>query len=1063
VREFFILNRSCAHPFFLILFSQAYIIVFILSFFSLFITERIMTHSSTHSVQHPMQRTIHAATALVHSVFSVLSVVGICAVAFAAAFAVTLTTTFATSGSAYAQGGAGGNSGTITGKVFDAKTKDPLSARVFVASIKRGAAAKADGTFSFVVPAGTYEVQASFTSYKATKQVVTVAAGGTSEVNFGMNEDLVRTAEAVVLGTRRADRTVVESPVPVDIVPAAEMRQSGMVETNQMIQMVVPSFNFPRPAIADGTDALRPATIRGLGPDQTLVLVNGKRRHGTALVHVNGTVGRGSTGVDMNAIPANMIERIEVLRDGAAAQYGSDAIAGVLNVILRKDAGLNVSSTIGRNTRGDGTVAQASANYGLPLPNGGYLHFGGEYRFRDSTNRTGVDLRRQAPGAGAPGDVATGDWAFDDPRRINHWQGDSRTRDFGGFLNGLMPVSETMSIYLFGGYTYRESESYGFFRLPRGAGNIPSVYPNGFLPQIFSRLTDFSIGGGVKGDLDGWNYDLSAVTGSNSFNFNVRNSLNASLGPSSPTQFNCGTLGYNQTSINLDVSRSLDIGLAKSLNLAFGAEYRIEGYSIVAGEDASWFNQPGNIGATAVTAGPGASRDTTISGQTVRIPASTAPVRFTPTVFRVPTGQDGAGGIPAAGAQVFPGFRPSDAKNVSRSNLSLYLDAETNPSENWNVGAAVRFENYSDFGSLVTGKFATRYEFIPGFAIRAAAASGFRAPSLQQQFFTATSTNFINGIPFDISTVPATSDAGKAFGAVALKPETSINLSAGFTFDAIENLSLSVDYYNIAVKDRITLSGNFVGGAATDSVPTLLARAGLVGVGGGRFFTNILDTRTQGLDVTARYGFNLGDAGTLRLTVAANFNENKIERLGDAPAPLKRLEGVTGGIPATGNLNALFDRGERVRFELGQPRTNLNIMVNYNVGKFAAMVRTVRFGEVTVVNQIAVPELDQVTSGLFVTDLDLSYEVLQGLRVAVGANNLFDTMPQEWTRWLGGNIPAAAIAAGQYQNSVPLPSGVPATQGVATNGTVFRYPALGAPWGMSGRYLYARVSFALVP
>lgn len=826
-----------------------------------------------------------------------------------------------------------------------------------------------------------------------------------------------------------------------------------------MIQMIVPSFNFPRPAISDGTDALRPATMRGLGPDQTLVLVNGKRRHTSALVHVNGTVGRGSTGVDMNAIPANMIERIEVLRDGAAAQYGSDAIAGVINIILRKDAGLNVNATAGQTTRNDGRNLQVGANYGLPLPNGGYLHFGGEYRFRDSTNRSSIDIRRMAPGAGAAGDVATGDWAFNDPRRLNHWQGDSRTRDIGGFVNGLVPINENINIYFFGGYTYRESEAYGFFRLPRGAGNIPSVYPNGFLPQIYSRLADFSGGTGVKGDLGGWNYDLSAVTGGNSFNFNVRNSINASLGPNSPTQFNAGTLFYNQTSFNLDVSQGFDLNLAKPLNIAFGSEFRLESYEIQAGQDESWWNQPNNIGARAITAGPGAARDTLISGITVRIPASTSTSTFTPTVFRVPIGQDGAGGIPAAGSQVFPGFRPSDAKRVSRSNVSAYIDIETDPIQNWTIGAAGRFESYSDFGSLFTGKLATRYEFFSGIAIRGAISTGFRAPSLQQQFFTATSTNFINGIPFDISTVPATSEAGKAFGAVALKPETSVNLSGGITFDAVENLSISIDYYNIAIKDRITLSGNFVGNAATDSVPQLLARAGLVGVGGGRFFTNILDTRTQGIDVIARYGFNLGEAGTLRLTAAFNWNSNKIERLADAPAPLKRLEGLPGGIPATGNTNALFDRGEQVRFELGQPLTNLSIMANYNIGKFAAMARTMRFGEVTAVNVIARPELDQVTSGLFVTDIDLSYELLQGLRLAVGSNNIFDTMPQEWIRWAGGNIPAPAVAAGVYQG-VPLPTGVPATTGIGLNGTVFRYPAT-APWGMGGRFIYLRLTFSL--
>ncbi|MCS6809520.1 MAG: TonB-dependent receptor, partial [Bacteroidota bacterium] len=699
---------------------------------------------------------------------------------------------------------------TLTGKIIDKKTNEPIAARINVPSAKAGAVAKLDGTYSLSLPAGTHQIIVSFPLFKTLKKTITVGAGDNQTLNIELEEDLVGLSEIVVLGTRRSDRTVVESPVPIDIVPAADMRQSGLTETNQMIQMIVPSFNFPRPAIADGTDALRPATIRGLGPDQTLVLVNGKRRHTTALVHVNGTVGRGSTGVDLNAIPANMIERIEVLRDGAAAQYGSDAIAGVINVILRKDLGLHVNSTVGQTTRNDGRVVQVGANYGIGLPNGGYLHIGGEYRFRDSTNRTGVDIRRMMPDT-IPGSRPA-DWAADDPRRINHWQGDSRTRDVGGFLNGMLPIAENLSAYMFGGYTYRESESYGFFRTPRDARNIYEVYPNGFLPQIFVRSTDFSGGVGVKGELAGWNYDVSAVYGGNLFNFNVRNSLNASLGVNSPRNFNCGTLGYNQGSVNIDIARGFDIGLAKPLNIALGSELRLENYTITAGQPESWWNQPNNIGAQAITIGPGPARDTVISGVTVRLPASTTPIRnFVPIVNRIPFTQDGRGGIPAPGSQVFPGFRPSDETNQSRNNISLYLDTETELVQGWNIGAAARFESYSDFGSLLTWKASTRYEFVSGLAVRGAIATGFRAPSLQQQYFRATSTNFINGIPFDISTFPANSPAGRAFGAPQLKPETSLNISGGITFDAIENLSVSIDYYNIAVRDRITLSGNFTG------------------------------------------------------------------------------------------------------------------------------------------------------------------------------------------------------------------------------------------------------------
>ncbi len=941
---------------------------------------------------------------------------------------------------------------TLKGTVSDLKSNELLpGATVVVQGLNKGAATRKGGEYEVKnLPAGSYDVRVSLLGYKPKTQKVTLA-GSVVTLDFKLEEAISTLEEAVVLGTRRSDRTVIESPVPIDVISAKEMRMTGLIETAQLLQMNIPSLNFPRPAISDGTDALRPATIRGMSPDQTLVLVNGKRRHIGALVHVNGTVGRGATGVDLNAIPANMIERVEVLRDGAAAQYGSDAIGGVINVILRKDAGISASTTVGQTSRGDGTVYQGNLNYGTALGNdGGALHIGFEYRRRDSTNRTFSDLRRMMPtnvlgtnglpanGVAAnniAGDATTGDWAWNDPRRVNHWAGDSRTQDIGGFFNLTLPLSANAAFYSFGGITARESESYGFFRTPRDARNDVRVYPVGFLPQIYAKLLDLSLGGGVKGDLNGWNYDVSAVYGRNSFNFNVRNSWNASLGTSSPREFDAGTLLYNQTSLNVDVSRALDVsGFAKPLNVAFGAEFRLENYQIQAGEAASWQNQRNDAG--------------------------------TSGTIRVPGTQDGANGLPAPGSQVFPGFKPQNATNQSRNNFSIYADFETDPVKNWTVSAAGRFENYSDFGSIFIWKFTTRYELFEGFALRGAISTGFRAPSLQQQFFTATSTNFINGIPFDISTFPPVSAAGTAFGATALKPEKSANVSFGFTLDnIIENLSLTVDAYNIEVTDRITLSGNFTG----DSVRALLGRAGIQGVGGGRFFANLLDSRTQGVDAILRYAVRLGE-NPLRLQAAFNWNQNTITRLADAPAPLKRLEGVTGGVPV-GNANAWFDRGEQVRFVEGQPRTVLNLQANYNVGDLGLTLRTVRFGEIKAVNQIPIPELDQVAGGKFVTDLDISYDlsniVTKGLTIALGANNLFDVMPQTWTQWQSNGVTWNAttglptpIAQSAGYGNVPLPTGVAATN-FGTTGTVFQYILGGAPWGVGGRYTYFRVSYAI--
>ncbi len=895
--------------------------------------------------------------------------------------------------------------GTLKGKVMDVKSKEALSARVYIASVRRGAAAKPDGTYSFDVPAGTYDVQVSFTSYKGAKRSVTITAGQTTEQNFELQEDLVRTAEAVVLGTRRSDRTVVEAPVPVDVIPAAEMRQSGLTEVNQMIQFAVPSFNFPRPSIADGSDHVRPATIRGLGPDQVLVLVNGKRRHSSALINVNGTVGRGSAGVDMNALPGNAIDRIEVLRDGAAAQYGSDAIAGVINIILRNDNALNLSGQVGQCSVGDGKVIDLTGDYGFALPNGGGVHISGEYRDRGYTNRAAGDFRSQYsaaqlatnPSLKNPVSTDASTW----PQRFR--LGDAATTDGGGMINANLPISQEVNLYAFGGYTIRKGESAANFRVASNANNVPSIFPDGFLPYIKADIYDLSFAVGSKGDIGGWTYDLSESFGRNNLRYDVTNSVNASLGTSSPTQFYAGTLIYTQNSLNFDIFRAFNAGLAAPLNVAFGAEFRSENYKIQAGDSASWVNQPGNVGAKGIT------------------------INKTP-----------AGGAPAAGAQGFPGYQPKDLTDASRNNISLYADLETKFTEQWLVSVAARFENYSDFGSTVTGKFATRYEFAPGFAFRGGVSTGFRAPSLQQTYYSATATNFIGGVPFDISSFPVTSAAGRLMGAQDLKAEKSLNISGGFALEPVQNLSITADYYNISITDRIVFTGNFTG----DSVLALLARNGILGVAGGRYFTNAIDTRTNGVEVVARYGLDLADAGLLRLTAGFSWNQTEVTRVSATPSQLI-------GVGAN-----LFDHVERGRFEHGQPQTNLQLTLNYNLKSFqdlAIMLRTVRFGEFTSFDNTTVTNpttkeviyiFDQTFSAKWVSDIDISFALIKGLRLSFGMNNIFDVYPDKF----------------QEQRLVTNPFTGAFVNSGSLAGSTLPYPG-GSPFGFNGRFLYGKISF----
>jgi iron complex outermembrane receptor protein len=846
-----------------------------------------------------------------------------------------------------------------------------------------------------------------------------------------MDEDLVGLSEIVVLGTRRSERTVTESPVPIDVIQASEMRQTGVTETNQLLQLSVPSFNFPRPSIADGSDHIRPATMRGLGPDQVLVLVNGKRRHTSSLVNVNGTIGRGSAGVDLNALPANAIERIEVLRDGAAAQYGSDAIAGVINIILRNDNRLTGAVTVGQNMTGfnggtvDGRVIDVALDYGFALPNAGFVHLSGMFRDRGFSNRSGGDPRAQY----------TADQLAADPTRRNpdtansatfprkFRLGDAAAQDGGIFLNASLPISEQVNLYAFGGYTYRNGESAANFRPPNNANNLPAVYPEGFLPLIGSTINDVSFAIGSKGDLGGWTYDLSNTFGQNNFNFAVRNTLNASLGSINPIKnFDAGTLFYRQNSVNLDFAKGFDIGLSAPLNIAFGGEFRLESYRITAGQPESWWSQPNNSGAQGIFPN--------------RQPNST-----------------GGTGIPAGGAQGFPGFQPKDqanTNNADRNNIAAYLDVETKPAEALTVSGAVRFENYSDFGSALTGKIALLLQPIKELGLRASGSTGFRAPSLQQNYFSATATNLIGGQLVEVATFPVSNPAAVALGALPLKPENSVHFSGGITLEPLENLVLTADYYNIQIRDRILLTGNFTDPA----VGALLVSKGINGVSGGRYFTNAADTRTTGLDITARYAINLESAGKLRLTFGMNFTRNEIlnDPATKTPEALKNFSGT------------LFDRVERTRLEFGQPSGNANLAINYDLkslNNFAVMLRFARFGEmrtadVNVANDTgavatrrpAVPVFDQTFSAKILTDLDISVDIVSGVRLAVGANNLFDVYPDP------------LIVQWQVRNPlVPiLPNGtINYVARTSTAGSVVPYSGQ-TPFGFNGRYVYARVT-----
>lgn len=813
----------------------------------------------------------------------------------------------------------------------------------------------------------------------------------------GAQEDVERIN---VVGSRRAGRTVSDSPVPIDIIDEDSIKATGLTETNMILNTLLPSFNFPQPSITDGTDHVRPAQLRGLAPDHTLVLVNGKRRHTSALLNLNGSMGRGSSAVDLNTIPANAIKRIEVLRDGAAAQYGSDAIAGVINIVLKDSPeGGEVSVTYGANVTTmdgvpnldsvsidngslslqtgsdrevtDGQTLTLRGNMGFELGTDGFIHVAAEYRDRGEANRADYDPRQNYPLVN--GELDPREVTFD---RYNHVFGNGAVTDFSVFANAGKYLTDSAELYVTASAGNRNSVGAGFYRRASDSRNVLSIYPDGFLPRIKTDIKDMSLIAGVRGYQGDWNYDVSVTHGQNDLDYSVINTLNVSLGPSSQTQFDAGGLEYGQTVFNVDASRFVDTDLFYSeVNVAVGAEYRRETYDITAGEPNSYIQG---------TFGPGG--------------AVTDPV-------------DGPFG--AAGSQVFPGFTPESAGSNSRHNYSFYVDLDTNITEDWNAAVAVRFEDYSDFGSTVNWKMSHRYELNQEWALRGSISTGFRAPSLQQQNFTSIATVFVDSVPTETGTFAPSSDVALALGSPGLDAEESTNFSAGITYSPSANFNLSVDFYRIDIDDRIVLSNNLSGPA----IETLLAGTGAVS---GRFFLNAIDSRTQGVDVVTTYTYDTDSYGTLLFNAGVNINDNEVT---DIIAPPAVLQG------AGFDQDNLFSDVELRRFETGTPSDKINLGVTWNYDIYNATLRTTRYGEVEDPSSIAAR--NEIIPSEWVTDLDVNIAVTDNINVAVGANNIFDVYPRA-TRY---NI-----------------------EDVTTFANIFPYSGFSA-FGFTGRYLYGKVSY----
>jgi len=787
--------------------------------------------------------------------------------------------------------------------------------------------------------------------------------------------------EVVVTGTRVAARTRLDSLAPVDVLSTETLTSQATTELAEALSNVAPSLDFPRPSITDGTDHIRPATLRGLAPDQTLVLVNGKRRHQSALVNVNGSIGRGSAAVDLNAIPLSAIETVEVLRDGASAQYGSDAIAGVINLRLREAReGGDASVTYGKyNTdvateRGDrhaddGATRTASGWVGLPLGSEGFLTLSAEYRDRDPTSRGDFDSR-------VPGSPVTSRY------------GDANVTDKTLYVNAGVPLEGDWSLYGWAGYQNRKGDSAAFPRIFNDPRNVPAIYPNGFLPLITTDIDDVAVGWGVKGKLAGWDADVSLVYGSNQIDYGVEDSVNNSYGAASQTSFDAGGMNYDQFVLNAGLVRGFDVGLAVPLNVALGIEGRREGYSIDAGEPTSYDRGPI------------------------------------------------VGGL--AGAQGFPGFKPENELDKHRTAYSAYADIEAQISEKFLASVAVRGEHYSDFGSAVTGKLAGRFDFTHAFAVRGAVSTGFRAPGLQQEFFTSTATNFINGIPFEVGTFPATSETAVVLGAKPLDAEKSKNYSLGVVFRLGGNFDATIDAYRINIDDRIVLSENL-------NTPQVAALIAPFGAGVARFFINGVDTKTEGIDLVARYQLRTENVGKFEFVAAGNWNDTNVEKV----PSLNVINNICQGQPQPCTPPVLFGRVNTLTFEEGTPDRKLSLGVDWSwpIGSatYGVNLKGTQYGDVVEPGSPTPVEVnaglsngrDLVVHGDTLADLALNAKFMDGkLGITLGADNLFDQYPD------------------RVPNNRVLPTGVVNLN--ATNALGFsRY----SPYGFNGRFVYARLGY----
>lgn len=778
----------------------------------------------------------------------------------------------------------------------------------------------------------------------------------------------------IVTGVRGVSRTVADSPAPIDVVGARDLQSSGRAELGEALAKLLPSFNFGTNQ-AGVNSISRPVTNRGLGPAYTLVLVNGKRRHNGSILTNGGGDTSGVNPVDFDLIPSSLVSRIEVLKDSAAAQYGTDAVAGVVNIQLKSGAhGGHVAATTGSlySAHGDPWTYKAEGDFGLPLGDGGFIHFSADAKQRGMAwwNRPATNTIIYAP-ASNPKNAA---W-----NRDGAHNGDPQIKALNLAYNAELPLSSGVTLYSFSTLGLRKAVIGNNFRRPGAAGELASfaaLFPDGYYPLNNTRERDLQVVGGARGAWAGWSWDLSSSYGRNRNHQYSELSIKPDLGPTSPTKWpNLATFQFEQWTQNLDVTRPFDVGLAKPLQVSAGLEYRTDKFSTFAGDPLAY----------------------TISSYVIR-----------------PGDQEGdanVGKLAANGVQAAVVLSPDDEVRLTRGVIAAYLDLGLNPIEPWYVGLAARGEHYDDgSGDAWSGKFNSRYDLTSNFAVRGTFGTGFRAPSLSQIGYAQTDnrTALIGGVitPSLSKVARTTSALARALGASDLRPEKSWNAGLGFVWRPTPAINVTLDAYHVRIKDRIQRTGLLFG----PSVTPILLQFGLTGTEKLQYFTNAVDTRTDGLDLVADTTRDLGDWGSVTLTAAFNYNRTKVTHVADTPAVLSNLDTAGGssffGHDRIGDLTAL------------NPKTKLILSGRWRRGPVAVSLQTTRYGDYSLYQNAPAPDVRY--GAQWITDLDVAYQLTENLTVSAGANNLFSVR----TDTVSDTAPFAPKTGTGYYGPAPYaPSG----------------------------------------